>query len=368
MAQIRHQEQPKSLEREPGGVTLPSRHPFLEKNRVVWIVGAILCIALVLLGISALSGMSGGSMAGKPAADESAKEPLSAGVDASTSDGHATEEANGADDPLRVEREALSAKLNEDVAGIASTAGMQVGACVIDLQTGAVAGYQSDTAMVSASMIKLIVAAAFCEQVEAGVFGLDDYETLHDEDIVGGTGVLAGRGSGAQVTYRELIQKMLSVSDNTATNALIRNLGMDAVNAEATNLGLTGTKLNRFMMDEVAIANGIENYTSAQDVARLLEMVYRRTLVSPDASELILQALEQQEDWGGVLNGLPEGVPFAHKTGSLSNARHDGGIVLGERPFVLVVLCGGEGFYEQGAHDVMARLASAVYEDIILSA
>ena len=255
------------------------------------------------------------------------------------------------------------ARLQEDVERVASSAGMQVGASVLDLTTGAAASYHGSDAQVSASMIKLVVAAAYLEQVAAGVLDLDATYTLQQADLVGGTGSLVYRGAGAAVSYRELLTKMLSQSDNTAANVLIRTVGMEAVNAEAVRLGLSATRLNRLMMDEEAMAAGIENYTSADDCALLLKMAYEGTLVSPEASALILRALEQQEDAGGVLAGLPAGTIFAHKTGALATYRHDGGIVEGDHPFVLVVLCGGEGFYEQGALDVMACIASTVYED-----
>lgn len=258
----------------------------------------------------------------------------------------------------------LSARLQEDVANVASSAGMQVGVTVLDLATGASASVHGGDAQVSASMIKLVVAAAYLEQVAAGTLDLDATYTLQQTDLVGGTGSLAYLGAGAVVSYRELLTKMLSASDNTAANVLIRTVGMEAVNAEAVRLGLSATRLNRLMMDEEAMASGVENYTSADDCALLLKMVYEGTLVSPEASALVLRALEQQEDAGGVLAGLPAGVPFAHKTGALTSCRHDGGIVEGSHPFVLVVLCGGEGFYEQGALDVMARIASVVHEDL----
>lgn len=260
---------------------------------------------------------------------------------------------------------AIVAKVNDDVAGIAESAGMKVGVAVIDLATGSSMGYQADEQMVSASMIKLAVAAAFLGQAKGGAFALDDTYVLQSSDFVGGTGTLSGLGAGAEVTYREIVRRMICASDNTGTNILVRAIGMDAVNDEAKKLGLTATQLNRLMMDEAASAAGIENYTSAADCAKLLQMVHDGTFVDEESSKLMLEALEQQEDWGGVRNGLPNGVTFAHKTGTLGNVRHDGGIVEGEHPYVLVVLCGGEGFYESGAHDVMARLASATYEDLV---
>lgn len=242
---------------------------------------------------------------------------------------------------------------------------MDLGVSIIDLETGAVGGYRGSEQMVSASMVKMLIAAAFLERVHVGEFSLDDPYTLQASDIVGGTGTLGGLGAGASVTYRDILEKMIYVSDNTGANILIDAAGgMSAVNAEAEKLGLESTQLNRYMMDEEAASAGIENYTSADDLATLFEMAYDGTFVDAESSAVVLRALEQQEDYGGVLGGLPGGVSFAHKTGTLATVRHDGGIVEGESPYVVVVLCGGDGYYEQGALDAMAQVGAASYSAI----
>ena len=263
--------------------------------------------------------------------------------------------------------EASSAAVNsatQQVAAIADNSGMLVGVAIIDLTTGVRNGYNADKSVVSASMIKLAIAYAFMEQVAAGNYSLDDSYTLDADDVVGGTGSLAGLGVGATVSYGELVNKMISVSDNTATNALIDTIGMEAVNATAQRLGFEGTRLQRRMMDSVAMANGTENYVSANDVADLLEMVYTGTFVNSDCSAFILEALEEQQDSVGILGGLPAGTVFAHKTGTLGTVHHDGGIVEGEHPYVLVTLCSEPGFYEAGALSTMAEIGAAVNETL----
>lgn len=281
------------------------------------------------------------------------------------SNGSATDPANETGEG------ALSASTGAQVAvaeagaqaqAIAQASGMDVAVALVDLATGEYAGYQGSKPMVSASMIKLIVAATFLDQVQAGAQSLDATYTLRQSDLVGGTGTLSAQGAGASVTYRELLRKMISVSDNTATNILIDVVGgPSAVNAEAQKLGLYATQLNRRMMDSQATAAGIENYVSADDVALLLRMVHDGTFVDAPSSALVLQALEEQQDNAGIPQGLPTGMPFAHKTGTLATVRHDGGIVEGARPYVLVVLCGGAGFTEHGALAAMAQIADATY-------
>ena len=258
---------------------------------------------------------------------------------------------------------ALANQLRADVTAIAESSGMDMGISIIDLTDGTRAGYRAAQPMVSASMIKLIVAHTFLKQVEAGTFSLDATYTLKGSDLVGGAGVIAGYGAGAQISYRDILMRMIDNSDNTAANILIDAVGIDAVNADANALGLSQTRLNRKMMDYDAIAAGRENYTCALDVARLLRLAYKGKFVNADASSLVMQALRQQQDTEGIRAGLPAGITFAHKTGELDTVRHDGGIAEGSHPVVIVVLCGGSGFSYGGALNAMASVGSAVARD-----
>ena len=258
----------------------------------------------------------------------------------------------------------LQKRLKPLLAEIAEASGMQVGIAVIDLADKTPISYQGDLKLPSASMIKLLVASALLQRVDAGALALDETHVLAGEEIVGGAGSLAGLGAGASVSIERMLSAMIEESDNTATNALINILGMDEINAEATRLGLSQTVLGRKMMDAQAAAEGRDNYTCADDLATILAATYDGTLAKPELCQTLVADLERQQDWGGIRNGLPEGVTFAHKTGSLDYVRHDGGIVEGEHPYVLVVLCGGEGYYEGGALETMAQAARVTHEAI----
>ncbi|MEN6391228.1 MAG: serine hydrolase, partial [Syntrophomonas sp.] len=81
--------------------------------------------------------------------------------------------------------------------------------------------------MPSASVIKLFIMTAAYNQAATGQLKLDDKLVLRDSDKVGGTGSLAGRPSGTSLTIRQLIELMITESDNTAANLLIDKLGFD---------------------------------------------------------------------------------------------------------------------------------------------
>lgn len=209
-----------------------------------------------------------------------------------------------------------------------------------------------DKPFVSASIIKLAILGTLLDQAQSGVLSLDDSATVGPSDIVGGTGVIQASGAGGSYTYRQLAACMIQDSDNIATNLIIDAVGMPAVNEYASEIGLTQTVLNRRMMD---FSTEVENYTSANDVAHMLQLIYQGKLVSPDASEFALDLLKGQHDGAGLLEGLPAGSVFAHKTGTLDGVFNDGGIVLASNPYVMVVLSSDA--ERSQAQDCMADVA-----------
>ena len=186
-----------------------------------------------------------------------------------------------------------------------------------------------DEPFVSASIIKLAILGTLLDQAQSGVLSLDDSVTVDPSDVVGGTGVIQTSGAGGSYTYRQLAAYMIQDSDNIATNLIIDAVGMPAVNEYARGIGLMQTVLNRRMME---FSTDVENYTSANDVARMLQLIYQGKLVSPDASEFALDLLKGQHDGAGLLEGLPAGSVFAHKTGTLDGVFNDGASCLPRTP------------------------------------
>ena len=83
------------------------------------------------------------------------------------------------------------------------------------------------------------------------------------------------------LTLDELLRWMIITSDNTATNALIRRLTMERVNAFCQEQGWGSTRLERCMLDYAAIDAGRNNYTSARDQCAMFRGIYREEVLSP---------------------------------------------------------------------------------------
>ena len=216
----------------------------------------------------------------------------------------------------------------------------------------------ADTRRKSASIIKLFILACALDEIAEGSLSLDETLVMTATNIVGGSGVIAGRGAGTAFSIDELLLQMISQSDNTAANMLIDRLGFEAVNAEAAKLGCPQTSLARKMMDTAAQARGVDNFTSANDAATVLQKIAAGGIATPDLCARAREYLLAQTDARGIVEGVPAGISVAHKTGTLSDAQHDAAIVYAEQPFILVVLT--EGLAREDALSLERDIAAAL--------
>ena len=214
----------------------------------------------------------------------------------------------------------------------------------------------------AASMIKLFIMAEAFRQAKEGRLNLAELRILTDADKVGGAGSLQSMPEGTRRTWRQLIEKMIDESDNTATNMVIERVGMAKVNQFIVNNGFRDTILQRKMMDLESIEAGRENYTTVSDLGILLEKIYRKQCVGTAEDEEMLDILLQQEDNDKIPSRLPNTAQVAHKTGELVGALHDGGVVLGgHHPYVVCIMSEHVGSTRETTKDI-AVLSEKVYQ------
>ena len=225
-------------------------------------------------------------------------------------------------------------ELQQQIEELTQPYGSSVSVCIIDASNGNYCHVNSDKALVSASMIKLAVLCEYMHAVDNGQLDPADRVALKNMNVVGGTGLIQTERH-ASYTYDELCRYMIMYSDNTATNVLINKLGQDAINERVQALGCKNTSLNRQLM---ALNTNTENWISARDAATILYKIKNGTAASSAMCAKALEYLSKQTDNEGMAEGISSGA-FAHKTGSLRSMRHDGGIVLGKHPYVIVALC-----------------------------
>ncbi|CCH53905.1 beta-lactamase [Fibrisoma limi BUZ 3] len=219
--------------------------------------------------------------------------------------------------------------------------------------------HQADERVPSASLIKLPILIEAMERIKAGQLDPDEIHILTDSEKTGGDGILKTYSHRSRIAYRDIIRLMMIHSDNTATNILINELGMNAINQRIRSLGLAKTQLNRVMMDTAAVRQGRENYVTAREMNQLLTKIYQHQIATPALCDQMLDILKQNENRQTIPRLLPNTVVVAHKTGILSYVRGDVGIIYAPQPFVLSVLVQGVSTAE--AERIISEIALMCY-------
>ena len=208
---------------------------------------------------------------------------------------------------------------------------------VMDLGTGYHIGYNAGAVMPAASTIKVPVMVEVFEQLEQGRFQLDHRVTLLAGDKDYGSGELCDAAVGGTYTVDELLAKMIDISDNTATNMLIRLVGLGSINRTMNHLGLDQTHLRGYVRTgSWSVRQALES--SPADMVHLLAMMAKRELVDDWSSNEMISILEGDQINTLLPQPLPQGIAVAHKTGSFFDTLNDVGIVYGDDPYVIAVM------------------------------
>jgi beta-lactamase class A len=224
--------------------------------------------------------------------------------------------------------------------------GCRVGMYAVGLEeplAGVGFGVAEDKAFPIASLIKVLVLAELLRQADSGLLSLADEVFVGPEDLVEDSEMLEARELPAPVSCRDLTEGMITVSDNAATNLLIRRVGMGRVNVLAGDLGLRCTSLRRGVMDLGARLRGEENTTSASDMVALMREIWAGSALTCESRRFALGLLLGQRLVSRMAVPSPPGARYAHKTGELEGVENDAGLFLVPgRSFALAVLVEGD--------------------------
>src|SRR5205814_9435660 len=131
----------------------------------------------------------------------------------------------------------------------------------------------------------------------------------------------------------------------------------------------TGVELRRGVEDERAFEAGCNNRVTADGAVQLLRTICDGAGFPPGASQAMLEILFDQQFSGGIGPGLPDAVRavarVAHKTGDISSASHDVGLVFlpGRPPYAIAVLSESAGDPADRTSALIA-VSRAVYEAV----
>jgi N-acyl-D-amino-acid deacylase len=304
-----------------------------------------------------------------------------------------------ADDP------ALPA-LAREVERLAQAAGGPVGMAALHLPTGRRVSLRGGERFPMASTFKVPVAVELLRRVDTGEASLDEMVTLRPRDLHPGSGTLTELFAkpGVALSLRNLLELMLLVSDNSATDLLLERAGGPAaVTARMKALGLDGIDVSRSTLGLIADRAGVKalppegewspaawqaqreavpeaerkaaadafdrdprDTATPEAMVELVARIQGRGLHQPETASLLLDILRRCQTGEHRLKGiLPEGTPVAHKTGTIGDWTNDVG---------LLTLPGGGGhvavavFVKSSAKPaadrerVIAQISRAVYD------
>jgi beta-lactamase class A len=199
-------------------------------------------------------------------------------------------------------------------------------------------GLNAGASMPAASTIKIPVMVEVFRQLQNGRFDLDRRVVLRAADKDYGSGELCDAPVGSTYPVSMLIEKMIDISDNTATNMLIRLVGRRSINRSMLELGLERTRLADDIRTEGWNVRR-QLRTSPADLVHLLALMAHRELIDEWSSNEMIRILEQDQYNTLLPEPLPEDIPIAHKTGSLFDTLNDAGIVYAtDAPYVIAVM------------------------------
>jgi beta-lactamase class A len=274
----------------------------------------------------------------------------------------------------------------------------KLGISVKNLDSGEAASLNGGELFPTASVFKVPVIVELHRQVDAGRIDLDEKITLMEEDKVPGSGILRELGEGLELSVRDLIELMMILSDNTATDLLTERVGIDNVNATLRDLGLEKTRVvadcRDILFDLIGLGDlpdeektiglyrervregagkgtwslGTEenDVTTPDEMLKLIEMIHEGEAASRESCDAILATMRRCQTGGyRIAKYLPRSeIDFAHKTGSLPGIRNDVGIVtVRETGESYIISCFTKGVADVfAAEEVIAQSSKNVYE------
>jgi len=202
--------------------------------------------------------------------------------------------------------------LEANLSSIANSSPGNIGIGALDLKTGELVAVHGDEPFPMASTVKVAVAANYLSQVEWGRRSLDER--------------IGGR------TAAQLMDAMITRSDNHATDLLLKNLGGPAQLQQWLDQNqISGIRIDRSIARLLADRRDlwdVRDSSTPKAMVKLLERLDSGKLLRPQSRSYLLGLM------GRCITGknrmramLPPGTRVEHKTGTLSGYTSDVGFI-----------------------------------------
>jgi beta-lactamase class A len=244
-------------------------------------------------------------------------------------------------------REILRQKFQEDLETLVWDFDGVAGVHVVDLEGDEHFDVDGDLVFPQASAIKIAILMELFRRAEDEPGLLRKQIPMDDRVRTLGSGVLHHlTDGGSLLSLEDYAIYMIVYSDNTATNVLIDELGMDAINRLTASLGAPETKVQRKMIREEDSARGNENLSTPREAASLMVRLASCDLPMSVKACARVRAILEIPKGGPVRAPVPSSIPIAFKPGGITGVATVWALVdMPDRPYVLSVMSnyGGDG-------------------------
>lgn len=235
------------------------------------------------------------------------------------------------------------------------------GVFLVDLDSNDYLDLSGAASFSAASMIKLPILIAFFQDLDSGKIQLDEKLVMRQEVVADGSGDLQYLPVGSQFTALDTVTRMITISDNTATNMLVARLGgMSSLNQRFKSWGLSTTTLNKPLPDLQGT-----NTSSPKELASLMVRVSQGDLVSLRSRDRMLDIMRRTINNSQLPQGLGEGATIAHKTGDIGTLVGDVGLIdmpNGKRYATAVFI--KRSFNDDAAYDLVQKISRLIYQHL----
>ena len=284
----------------------------------------------------------------------------------------------------------------------------RIGVAAQEIGSGVSVTVNGDETFVMASTYKVAIAVTLLDRVDKGEVKLTDLIDLPQDEMVVGTNAIAESyvHPGVQFSVANLIEVMITESDNTATDFCLKLAGgPEAVNKKLRSLGITDLRVDRATSEilrdfyglsdkaffpvvtkavaddpslllkmtqpSMAFEKDPRDHSTPKAMLQLLLAIDSAKGLSAKSRDFLLATMSRTHTGPGRLKGLlPKGTPVAHKTGTIGGVANDVGFITlpDGRRFAIVVFTNSSTTSTADQDRAIAEISRSLYDLYYLTA
>jgi beta-lactamase class A len=284
----------------------------------------------------------------------------------------------------------------------------RIGVAAQETGSGATVTVNGNDSFVMASTYKIAIAVTLLDRVDNGELELADLIDITQEMMVAGDNAIALNfvHPGIKLSVANLIEPMITESDNTATDLCIKLAGgPEAVTKMIRSIGITELRVDRYTSEILRDFYGLpdkayasvlaaalakdptlaakqpdrnlefeddpRDHSTPKAMLQLLLAIDSGKVLSEKSREFLIATMSRTRTGGARLKGLlPRRTPVAHKTGTIGGVANDVGFITlpDSRRFAIAVFTNGSMTPEADRDRAIAEVCRTLYDFYYLTA